>query len=160
MEAVIMTEQQIQHPASKNIDHNLAYLSSELGVDKSFDLIQIDLEYVGIKMALFLVDGFAKDEALTQIQRELEHLQYNDLSGDLLKKLIKSKIPYVEIETEKDLNKVVDQVLAGPAALVVDGINQVILIDTRTYPVRGPEEPDTEQVIRGAKDGFVENARS
>nr|WP_139192797.1 spore germination protein [Anaerobacillus arseniciselenatis] len=152
----MLTQEQIQHPASKNIAHNLSYLSTELGVDKSFDLIQIDLEYAGVQMALFLVDGFAKDEALTQIQRELEHLKYEDLSGDLLKKLIKSRIPYVEIETEKDLSKVVDQVLAGPAALVVDGLNEVIIIDTRTYPVRGPEEPDTEQVIRGAKDGFVE----
>jgi stage V sporulation protein AF len=29
-------------------------------------------------------------------------------------------------------------------------------MDTREYPVRSPEEPDTEQVIRGSKDGFVE----
>lgn len=151
-----MAEKVVRYPVSKNIKQNVAYLNRELGVDKSFDLIRIDLEYVGIKMSLFLVDGFAKDEALTIIQQELEHLKYDSLTGDLLKKLIKSKIPYVEIETENDLNNVVNQVLAGPAALVVDGINEVIIIDTRTYPVRGPEEPDTEQVIRGAKDGFVE----
>lgn len=156
MERLANKKSQIQYPVSKNINQNIAYLNRELGVEKSFDLIQLDLEYAGIKMSLFLVDGFAKDEALTIIQQELEHLKFDLLSGDLLKKLIKSKIPYVEIETEKDLDKVIDQVLAGPAALVVDGLNEVIIIDTRTYPVRGPEEPDTEQVIRGAKDGFVE----
>lgn len=156
VEGQIVKNEQIQHPASKNIEHNNAYLTRELGIDKSFDLIKLDLEYGGRKMTFFLVDGFAKDEALTQIQRELMVLNEEDLTSDILHTLIKSKIPYVEIETEKDLNKVVDQVLAGPAALVVDGINEVIIIDTRTYPVRGPEEPDTEQVIRGAKDGFVE----
>lgn len=144
------------YPASKNYDHNIEYLSKELGVDKSFDLIKIDYEYGGKKMAFFIVDGFAKDESLTQIQREFMALKEEDLTINALHTLIKSKIPYVEIDTEKDLEKVIDQVLAGPAALVVEGIDEVIIIDTRTYPVRGPEEPDTEQVIRGAKDGFVE----
>jgi stage V sporulation protein AF len=32
----------------------------------------------------------------------------------------------------------------------------VIIIDARTYPVRGPEEPDLERVVRGPRDGFVE----
>lgn len=47
-------------------------------------------------------------------------------------------------------------VLAGPTALVVDGIDKIIMIDARTYPARGPEEPDTERVVRGSRDGFVE----
>lgn len=38
----------------------------------------------------------------------------------------------------------------------MDGIDEVILIDARTYPVRGPEEPDTERVVRGSRDGYVE----
>jgi stage V sporulation protein AF len=151
-----MSNEQMKQRASINYDENIAYLSKELGVDKSFDLIRIDLKYGGKNMAFFLVDGFAKDESLTQIQREFMAMKEEELTTDALQTLIKSKIPYVEIDTEKDLDKVVDQVLAGPAALVVEGIDEVILIDTRTYPVRGPEEPDTEQVIRGAKDGFVE----
>ena len=31
-----------------------------------------------------------------------------------------------------------------------------LLIDVRSYPGRQPEEPDTEKVIRGARDGFTE----
>ena len=30
-------------------------------------------------------------------------------------------------------------------------------IDARSYPGRQPEEPDTEKVIRGSRDGFTEN---
>ncbi|RXI99459.1 spore germination protein [Anaerobacillus alkaliphilus] len=156
VEAISLSYDELVHPASKDFDQNIAYLSRELGVDKSFDLIRIDLEYGGKKMAFFLVDGFAKDEALTQIQREFMRIKDEELTVDALRTLVRSKIPYVEIDTEKDLEKVIDQVLAGPTAVVVEGIDEVILIDTRTYPVRGPEEPDTEQVIRGAKDGFVE----
>ncbi|SDY54373.1 stage V sporulation protein AF [Evansella caseinilytica] len=142
-------------PAAENIETNVAYLKEQLGVDKSFDLISIELEYGGVDMYLFAVDAFAKDQALTQIQRELVRIKVNN-SVNLVDLLRKTVIPYIEIETENDLEEVIIQVLAGQAALVIDGYNDIILIDTREYPVRGPEEPDTEKVIRGSKDGFVE----
>lgn len=65
-------------------------------------------------------------------------------------------IPYVELSKAKDLDQVIEEVLAGPCALIVEGFSFAIIMDTREYPVRSPEEPDTEQVIRGSKDGFVE----
>lgn len=141
--------------ASKSLKTNVSYLREQLAVDKSFDLIQLDLEYDGVKMALFVVDAFAKDSAITQIQRELNHIEVNK-DKNLLKTLISSKIPYVEIDTSQDLNEIVIQILSGPAALVVEGYDEIILIDSREYPVRGLQEPNTEQVIRGSKDGFVE----
>ncbi|PYZ94307.1 spore germination protein [Salipaludibacillus keqinensis] len=146
----------VERPASKNLATNIAFLKDQLAVDKSFDLIQLDLVYHGVEMALFVVDAFAKDDALTQIQRELDHLTPEDVNENLINGLVQSRIPYVELEKEKDLEEVVIQILSGPAALLVDGYDEIILIDSREYPVRGPEEPDTEQVVRGAKDGFVE----
>ncbi|MDE5413956.1 spore germination protein [Alkalihalobacterium chitinilyticum] len=151
-----MAKDNVLHPVSKQIDENIEYLKEALGVDKSFDIIHLDLEYAEVRMALFVVDGFAKDFSLTQIQRELIALKPEELLENPLKTLTHTKIPYVEIDTNEDLDAIVDDVLAGQAALVVDGLDKIILVDTRTYPVRGPEEPDTEQVIRGAKDGYVE----
>ncbi|WP_078556678.1 spore germination protein [Bacillus alkalicellulosilyticus] len=153
---VIVKKEAIRNPVTTNFEENIAFLKRELGVGESFDMIHLELKYGGKQMHFFLVDGFAKDFSLTQIQRELTLTKPEEIETNPLDHLIKSKIPYVEIDTSDDLDEVVDQVLAGPAALVVEGVDEVILIDTRTYPVRGPEEPDTEQVIRGAKDGFVE----
>ncbi len=139
-----------------DIEDNVAYLRKELGVGESFDIIHIDVEYAEIKMAMFLVDGLVKDDLLHLLMKFLSKVQKEELEKDVLKKLLKTYIPYIEITTEDDLNKVVDTVLSGPTALVIDGVDEVILIDARTYPVRGPEEPDTERVVRGARDGFVE----
>lgn len=139
-----------------NITENVEYLRKELGVGKSFDIIHLDLEYAETKMALFLVDGLIKDDLLHLLMKFFAKIKKEEIARDTLEKLLKTYIPYVEIDTEDDLNKVVDVVLSGPTALVVDGIDQVIMIDARTYPVRGPEEPDTERVVRGSRDGFVE----
>lgn len=139
-----------------NIEENIAFLRPELGIGKSFDLIQLDVEYAERKMTLFMVDGLVKDNALHLLMKFLAKVKKEQLESNVLQKLVKTDIPYVEISIESDLDKVVDTVLAGPTALVVDGIDKVIMIDARTYPVRGPEEPDIERVVRGARDGFVE----
>ncbi|MFB4166471.1 spore germination protein [Virgibacillus sp. JSM 102003] len=136
----------------KNVD----YMKDRLAVDKSFDVIYLDLEYAGRKMALFLIDGFAKDEIMHYIMKLLAQLEPEQLEPDPLTKLFKTYIPYIEIGRLKDLNKIADQVLGGPAALIVEGIDEVIMIDARTYPVRAPAEPDLERVVRGSRDGYVE----
>ncbi|UII54858.1 spore germination protein [Cytobacillus spongiae] len=138
------------------IENNIAYLKEALGVEKSFDVIQLDVEYAERQMALYLVDGFVKDDILHYLMKILSGLEASQLESDTLTKLVKTYIPYVEVEVTDDLNTVVDMVLAGPTALVVDGVDKVILIDARTYPVRGPQEPDIERVVRGSRDGFVE----
>lgn len=55
------------------------------------------------------------------------------------------------------LDEVVDQVLSGLIAILVEGFPEAFIVDTRDYPGRQPEEPDTEKVVRGSRDGFVEN---
>ncbi|OEH92899.1 spore gernimation protein GerA [Bacillus solimangrovi] len=139
-----------------SIDENVAYLKERLGVGKSFDVVNLDLEYAGRKMAMFLIDGFVKDDILHYLMKLLSQLHPRDLEPDPLEKLLKTHLSYVEIEKVKDLEKVVEGVLSGPTALVIDGLEHVIMIDARTYPVRGPSEPDVERVVRGARDGFVE----
>ncbi|WP_404329277.1 spore germination protein [Mesobacillus maritimus] len=149
-------EQKIKHPVQADIKENIAYLKESLGVDKSFDVIQLDVEYAEKEMAFFLIDGFAKDDILHLIMKFLANQKPETLQDDTLHKLLRTYIPYVEVETSDDLDEVTDKVLAGPTVLLVDGLNQAIVIDARTYPVRGPEEPDTERVVRGARDGYVE----
>ncbi|MEH7236021.1 spore germination protein [Bacillus sp. JJ1562] len=144
------------HRVSTNLQENQSYLKEALGVDKSFDVIQHDVEYIGKEMSFFLIDGLVKDDILHLLQKFLANQDESIFKTDGLEKLLKTYIPYVEVESTDDLDKVVDMVLAGQTGLVIDGLEKVILIDARTYPVRGPEEPDTERVVRGSRDGFVE----
>lgn len=141
---------------SKNIHENINNLRQILGIGKSFDVIQLDLLYAERDMAVFFIDGFIKDDVFVQIMKLLSGLKAEEISDHPLEKLLRSYIPYVEIETTNDLQKVADMVLAGPTALIVDGIDKAILIDARTYPARSPEEPDIERVVRGSRDGYVE----
>ena len=124
---------------SPHIQENIAYLHKKLGVGKSFDVIQLDVEYAGRAMSLFMIDGFVKDDILHYLMRRLSFLEEEELQVHPLEKLLKTYIPYVELSKTNDLDEAVDAVLAGPTALVIDGVEYIILIDARTNPVRGPQ---------------------
>ncbi|WP_090856010.1 spore germination protein [Paraliobacillus sp. PM-2] len=141
---------------TKSFQKNVDFLNDYLGVEQSFDVIQLDLHYAGRNMSMFLIDGFAKDDILHYLMRFLAELEEEQLEPDTLLKLLRTYIPYVELDTEDDLITAGDTVLAGPTALVVEGLDKIIMIDARTYPVRGPAEPDLERVVRGSRDGYVE----
>jgi stage V sporulation protein AF len=151
-----MGNEEVKHLVSANLDENVTYLKERLGVGKSFDVIYLDVEYAGRAMAFFMIDGFVKDDILHYIMKYLSTLDETMLQYEPLEKLLKVYVPYVELEKTNDLERIVDGVLAGPTVLLIDGVEYAILIDARTYPVRGPQEPDIERVVRGARDGFVE----
>ena len=52
--------------------------------------------------------------------------------------------------------QIIDNVLSGPTVMIIDGFEDAIVMDLRTYPARNTGEPDKEKVTRGSRDGFVE----
>ncbi|PTX59316.1 stage V sporulation protein AF [Melghirimyces profundicolus] len=140
----------------KSLEKNTEILDEVLGVKKSFDIVKRDLNYAGKKFALYFVDGFAKDDILNRIMEYLGRLDRGDLAPQPIKKLLETYVGYLEVETADKLETIVTGVLSGPLALLVDGEQEAVMIDARTYPARNPEEPDTERVVRGSRDGFVE----
>lgn len=145
-----------KQPLFSNYEQNNAYMQERLQVDKSFDIVHLDLVYAGRKMSMFFIDGFVKDDIMHLIMKFLAKLEPESLEPDALTKLLKRYLPYVELDEVDDLNQAADTILGGPTALLVEGVNKIIIIDARTYPVRSPGEPDLERVVRGSRDGYVE----
>lgn len=135
---------------------NVEHLNNILGVGESFDIICRRLQYGGKDCAMYFVDGFAKDDVLNRIMNHLSKLTPQDFQTDVIQKLIKTEIAYIEVETQEKLGDIIRTVLSGPIVMLVDGEKKAIVIDARTYPARGPGEPDIERVVRGSRDGFVE----
>lgn len=141
---------------SHDLKENLQYLEQEMGIGTSFDVIAREMTFGGRDMAFVFIDGFAKDDIMLYLMRELSRLTREDIAVKTIDKLVKRSIPYIEVETVDTLHAVVDAVLPGSVAMLVDGEDTAIIIDAREYPARGPEEPDIERTTRGSRDGFVE----
>lgn len=141
---------------SPNLERNIAYLNSVLGYGKSFDIVLRRFNVGGKEIAMYFVNGFVKDEVMALILRNLDELKRVDVTPNSLNKLFNEHINHIQVEPVDDLEKVIDQVLSGPLALLIDGEERALIIDLRQYPSRSPQEPDLEKVVRGPRDGFVE----
>lgn len=65
-------------------------------------------------------------------------------------------VPYVEVDTLSEFDGIIKNLLSGTTCLFVDGYEACIVIDCRTYPARGVDEPYNDKSLRGPRDGFVE----
>jgi stage V sporulation protein AF len=141
---------------SKELDVNKDLLDEKLDFDKNFDIVRREMTIGGKKVLMLFIDAFANAELMTDILYNLGQLDREDLSVDAFQKLFSKHINYVEVQQADYLEDVIEKMLSGPLALLIDGSDHAILLDVRTYPARSPQEPDLEKVVRGSRDGFTE----
>ncbi|WP_066499457.1 spore germination protein [Abyssisolibacter fermentans] len=141
---------------SKKLEENKNAINNILPIEKSFDIIARDLIFGDRKAYLVFIDGFAKDDIMVWLLSHLQELKKENMNLKDVKDFIDKNISYIEVGLFEDLNELQTSVLSGAVGLIIDGENKGIIIDARTYPVRGPEEPDLEKVTRGSRDGLVE----
>ncbi|MBQ7774481.1 MAG: spore germination protein [Lachnospiraceae bacterium] len=142
---------------STHLEENIAQFKKLLPIGKSFDLVTREL-YLGNTPAYFItINGMCRTEVLQQIFSDLQNPLYmQDTTVTQIQNYLAAKIGYAQVELSTDMDKILQQLLSGPSVLLIDGFAQAILIDARSYQTRSVEEPDTEHVTKGARDGFVE----
>ncbi|MGO4497404.1 spore germination protein [Paenibacillus sp. 2RAB27] len=74
-----------------------------------------------------------------------------------MKEFLLNDILYAcEGRTETGLNEIIQAIVEGKTVLQVDGITDAFIFSTRHVDKRSITQPETEQVIRGAREGFIE----
>jgi spore germination protein KA len=63
-------------------------------------------------------------------------------------------------ETAKERKLVLEALLQGKTVLLVDGEEQAVILDTFKPEKRGIQQPETERVVRGPRDGFIEQLQT
>ena len=137
------------------LEENVAYMNEVLPVKESFDLVQRDIVIGGKKSSFFFIDGFTKDDTMLKIMTSFFSVTEEKMpdSATEFSRLI---VPYVEVDTLSEFDGIIENLLSGTTCLFVDGYEACIVIDCRTYPARGVDEPYNDKSLRGPRDGFVE----
>ena len=130
----------------------LKEISTRLRVSESFDVIKRSIRASGEEITFLYIDGFVKDG---EMQRIMQFLMNEKTVGDA--EQVMGRLPYVEVDRAWSIDKIVTAVLSGQTAMLAESFGaSAVLIDARTYPARTTAEPDTDRVMQGARDGFVE----
>ncbi|WP_051331233.1 spore germination protein [Aneurinibacillus terranovensis] len=146
---------------SRDLDKNKAILK-QLFKDCSdvvFRDLKADRNTYGL---LVYIDGMVKSEEL-----------HNNFLFPLLPQLLNGEKPTVKTDLLDESNfslsqlsrvklysDVVDNILGASSIVLVDGYDEAVVINVIGGNRRGVEEPTTESVIRGPREGFTEGIRT
>ncbi|WP_082311191.1 spore germination protein [Paenibacillus sp. FJAT-27812] len=70
--------------------------------------------------------------------------------------LLNDALYHSESKLEGALTTLIESILKGETVIIVEGLEEALLIGTRNIDKRAIDQPATEQVIRGPREGFIE----
>ncbi|WP_438503652.1 spore germination protein [Ectobacillus ponti] len=117
------------------------------------DAVFREVHGAGASGMLVYLDGLVKTEDLEL--HVLDHL----LAPDEGARQLKDATSIASVKTTAKWEDVVHAILDGDAALLVEGADQALLLSVRGGTRRGVQEPASETVIRGPREGFTESLR-
>lgn len=153
---------------TKDLKKNERLLVERLGESPDIIWRQFNLGFGKFQDAMIVfIDGMTDKNAIQDhILRPLmnESAQWreeNTRKLDINEKSIMERLLTVgEMKTVTTVEDVVDAVLAGDTALFIQDLDSAIIMSTRGWEKRSISEPDTEIVVKGPREGFVESLRT
>lgn len=148
----------IPQKLSSHLSQNITLFQQLLPIGKSFDIITRDITLGSTSCYFLAINGMCDLQTIQWLFADIEatDFQTGAKSTAFLPQYVKDQFFYAQITFSDSPKEILDNLLCGPCILLLDGYQQGLIIDTRQYPGRSVEEPDTERVLQGAKDGFTE----
>ncbi|MEC5422345.1 spore germination protein [Virgibacillus sp. C22-A2] len=144
-------------PISLKVLENEAYMKERLGLGVSFDLGFREITLLKRNIQIYYLTGLCDSSIIQELLKVLVAINDNEISSKKLPEIIENRLIHQQVDHIETMDEAVDQVLSGLIVLFINDEKFAFVIDVRNYPGRTPEEPDTERVIRGSRDGFTEN---
>ncbi|WP_420491498.1 spore germination protein [Neobacillus drentensis] len=153
--------------SSKKDELSTTVSINEQMLKEKFDMCN-DIEFRSIaidndsKILLVYIDGFCDTKTLDE--SVLKPLIFDGITQKLdrttIREIIQLQlIPVAKVKTVPNVSEVVEEVIMGNAAFLIDGESMALIADLQGLEKRGIEEPSSETVIRGPRDGFTETLR-
>lgn len=146
---------------SNNLQKNIEFIRNGIG-NSSF--LVVKNFYIGkskvIDAAVIYINALANKEVIDKeilkplmLKGEDDICKQSKIADYVCKRYITSSNTCVEV----DGNKMLDMVKRGKTLLLIDGIVEGIIVDTTGGNYRAINEPINESVIKGPREGFIEN---
>lgn len=169
MKLVDDTSELLKQNVSSSLERNKTVMGKVL--ESSVDLIARELvihQKRNLKALCYYTDGLVDAQLLdaTVIRpliqaRTLYHDADEKLSGSqMMQELMTGVISDTTIALLDTYELGIEGVLSGDAVVFLEGCDRALLVATRGWDARSVDEPQTEPVVRGPRDGFTENIRT
>lgn len=163
---------------SRDLAENLRALKRVFGNSGDVVVRAFTIEGLHLSAALVYLDGLVENPGVNdfilkplmergeQLAKVVKAKPMGPLPGEegsaahpLLRHLQECLVINTKITERTVFTHLVDDILDGSTALLIEGVPAALTIPQRGYEERGVEEPPTEALVRGPRDGFVESVR-
>lgn len=109
---------------------------------------------------LVMVEGLIDKSAVNESLLKSLLFAHRDLNKNNAFRIVKESALSVSIVGEAHtLGEAVEAIMAGDTVLFIDGADTALIASVRGWEHRSVKEPDTESVVRGPREGFIETLR-
>ncbi len=109
----------------------------------------------GLAFTVVFADAITNKEVLgDQVIRPLMHYEGKPAAEEIGKCIVSP-----ELRTEKELEKLSREVLAGNPVLLWEGMDEAVIVGTKLVFVRAISEPSTDVAVKGPREGFIEDVK-
>lgn len=109
------------------------------------------LAYIEVAVSNMLLENTALGRMLAQLSGVSD--------GEFNRILDKNALAISDVTPYDTIEDAADGLLTGDAILFVEGYAHALKIADKGYPGMGVQEPDSEKVIRGSKEGFTDSIK-
>lgn len=112
------------------------------------------------KFCMIYIDYMVNSTILNQyILKPIMNSDIVDAQNNFADILYKNVIESSRIKKTSDINEIVKSLISGCTALLIDNCEEILIIDTIGFETRSIEEPLSEGVVMGPREGFIESLK-
>jgi len=150
---------------SGNLEDTIAFIKKYLGENDDFYIHHFRVFGKFQAAIIFLSSLVDKRTINLEVLKPLmyipQHLEGKTIEQDQVNEILLNDILYNSQGILEDhLADLIDVLLFGRTVVLIEGINEAITIETLQVDKRSIEQPPTDQVIRGPRDGFIESLQT
>lgn len=144
-----------------HLEDNLSIFESVLGGNTDLLVRRFEIQVLKkrIRCGLIYVDGTSSKSDLNDILKSLMlDMDTSYQTKSSLKSIVMEQcLPYADVDIKTSVLESANWILSGNSLLFLDGLNHAIGLSTQAFKERNVTQPETEQVIQGSREGFIES---
>ncbi len=143
----------------KRIDYALFSDAVRSAFGEGQDLVRMDFKVAGKSASVFFVDGVI-DKELCELNIFSPLKALSSLEYPYLDKINAVTRPTTAIKLNYSEDEAAQSVADGDIVLIIDGAEGALVFSERKYQIRGIQEPPVSNVLRGPREGFIEDFKA
>lgn len=142
---------------TKQIQENIRQIKNEFAKDETLVLRKLENPDVGESYIVY-IDGMVNNRLINQdVIRPF--LEFHPESHETVTlDVIQDQVMLSNsVERTSDHDKLIQAIVYGDTLLLIDGIEDALILNTKGWTSRSISEPENEKVLRGPREGFTES---